>query len=123
LKCYVHHTVLYSVARMLDQYFPHKITEAEYMKGLVTAKENAENDSYAFALHCFTLGYKRLQLGGALLPDLVEFYLWIHTHLSHLVTYERAQQITIGNIITLSAKRYPEEVCAHLKQLLERLMG
>ena len=93
------------------------------MKSLVTAKENMPNDTYVFALHCFTFGYKRLQLGGALLPNLVEFYQWIHTHLLHLVTYEIAKQITIGKIVSLSAERYPQEVCTHLTLLLKRIIG
>ena len=64
-----------------------------------------------------------LQLGGALLPDLVEFYQWIHTHLSYLVTYERATKISIGNVISLSAKRYSQKVCTNLTNLFERIIS
>jgi len=94
------------------------------MKSLVAARE-AHNldDTHLFALHIFTLEYERLQVGGALLPDLVEFYQWIHTHLSHLVTYEKAQKITIGKIISLSAKRYSQELCEHLTSLFKRIFG
>jgi len=74
-------------------------------------------------LHHFTLEYKRLELGGVLLPDLVEFYQWIHTHLSHLVTYERAQEITIGDVIALSAQRYPPKVHAHLASLFQNVIS
>ena len=93
------------------------------MKALVAARENRVNDSYVFALYHFTIRYKRMQLGGVLLPDLVEFYQWIHTHLSHLVTFDRAQKITIGQVISLSAKRYSHAVCTHLTQLLGKLIG
>ena len=63
-----------------------------------------------------------LQLGGALLPDLVEFYQWLHIHLSYLVRYERATEMSIGNVISLSAKRYPEEICTNLANLIERII-
>ena len=94
------------------------------MKSLVAAREAHDlDDAHLFALHLFTLEYERLQLGGALLPDLVEFYQWIHTHLSYLVTYEKAQQITIGKVISLSAKRYSQELCEHLTDLFKKIIG
>lgn len=81
------------------------------------------NHNHLFVLHQFTLEKERLQLGGALLPDLVELYQWIHTHLSHLVTYERAKKITIGNVISLSAKRYSQGVRTYLTNLFERIIS
>ena len=94
------------------------------MKSLVDATE-ANDCSYVhlFALHQFTLEQKRLQVGGALLPDLVEFYKWIHTQLTHLVTYQRAKQISIGNVISLAAKRYSQELCDHLTNLFKRIIS
>ena len=64
-----------------------------------------------------------LQLSGALLPDLVEFYKWIHTHLSHLVTYEKACEISIGNVIDKSADRYSQKVCNYLTSLFNRIIS
>jgi len=107
-------------SRTLNQQYPHLASENEYMKSLVAAREiHNLNDEHLFILHRFTLEHDRLQLGGALLPDLVEFYQWIHTHLSHLVTYKRAQEITIGDVIKLSAKRYPPKLYEHLSSLYQ----
>ena len=94
------------------------------MKSVVDATE-ANDCSYTqlFALRQFTLEQKRLQVGGALLPDLVEFYKWIHTQLSHLVTYQRAKQISIGNVISLTAKRYSQQLCDHLNKLFKRIIS
>ena len=107
---------------MLELHYPLPATENDYMRSLVDATE-ANDCSYThlFALHQFTLEQKRLQVGGALLPDLVEFYKWIHTQLSHLVTYQRAKQITIGNVISLTAKRYSQQLCDHLTKLFKRV--
>ena len=92
------------------------------MISLVNATED-NNCSYThlFALNLFTLEQKKLQVGGALLPDLIEFYKWIHTQLSHLMTYERAKQISIGQVINLTAKRYSSEICDHLTSLFKRI--
>ena len=93
------------------------------MKSLVTAREMCSLNSGFLILHYFTLEYKRLQLGGVLLLDLLEFYQWIHSNLSHLVTYQQAKEITIGQVISSSTKRYSKEVSDHLKDLFDRIVG
>ena len=94
------------------------------MKHLVDATEaNDCSYTYLFALSQFTSEQKKLHVGGALLPDLVEFYTWIHTQLSHLVTCERAKKITIGEVIDLTAKRYSQKLCDNLKSLLKRIIS
>lgn len=109
---------------MLGQHYPHPATKNEYIKSLVEATEaNNCNIEHLFVLHRFTLEQKRLQIGGALLPDLMEFYQWIHTQLSYLVTYQRAEEISIGNVISLSAKRYSKEDFNHLTGLFNRVMS
>ena len=64
-----------------------------------------------------------LNVQGLLLPDLVEFYQWLHTALAHTVTYERATTLPIGRVINLAAMRYPREMGDHLVALYERLKG
>jgi len=94
------------------------------MKSLIAAREahNLDN-TYLFVLYHFTLEYERLQVGGALLPDLLEFYQWIHIHLSHLVTFEKAKQISIGDVISLSGSRYSPELCEHLTKLFKAIIS
>ena len=91
------------------------------MKSLVdTTEANDCNSTHLFVLRQFTFERKKLQIGGTLLPDLVEFYQWIHTELSYLVTYQRAEEISIGKIINLSSKRYSQEYFNHLADLFKR---
>ena len=40
----------------------------------------------------FVLERPQLQAGGRLLPDLVEFYLWLHTQLAYIVSYDKATE-------------------------------
>ena len=92
------------------------------MNSLVNANEKYScSSTHLLVLNLLALEQKRLQAGGTLLPDLIEFYKWIHTQLSHLVTYERAKEITIGQVINLTAKRYSPEICDHLTDLFKRV--
>ena len=59
-----------------------------------------------------------LQAGGALLPDLVELYKWLHTNLAHTVTREQAYSITIGRIIALAEKRMDKK---YIRNLYDRV--
>ena len=106
---------------MLEQHYPHPVTENDFLKSLVdTTEANDCNSTHLFVLRQFTFEWKKLQMGEMLLPDLVEFYQWIHTELSYLVTYQRAEEISIGKIINLSSKRYSQEYFNHLADLFKR---
>ena len=92
------------------------------MKSLNDDREaNNCNPTHLFVLHQFTQERRILQIGGALLPDIVEFYQWIHTELSHLVTYQNAGEISIGAIIKRSAKRYSQEYFGHITDIFKRV--
>lgn len=92
------------------------------MKSLNDDREaNNCDPTHLFVLHHFTQEWRMLQIGGVLLPDLVEFYQWIHTELSHLVTYQKAEQISIGTIIKNSARRYSQKYSEHLTELFKRV--
>ena len=84
-------------------------------------EKNNCTSAHLFALNLFTLEQKKLQASGTLLTDLLEFYKWIHIQLSHLVTYERAKEITIGQVIEKTSKRYSSEICNHLTTLFKRI--
>ena len=104
---------------MLELHYPHPVTKNDYMKSLTDATE--ASSTHLLVLHQFAREEKNLQKGGALLPDLVEFYQWIHTELSYLVTYEKAKQISIGRIISLSSRRYSQDYFEHLTGLFKRI--
>ena len=73
-----------------------------------------------YVLSKFALAYPRLKAGGALLPDLIEFYQWIHTELAYLVTYNYAQNNTLEDVITKADKKYEGlDLC----QLYDRVKG
>jgi len=59
-----------------------------------------------YVLSKFALTYPRLKAGGALLPDLIEFYQWIHTELAYLVTKKYAQKNGFEEVITKADQKY-----------------
>ena len=67
------------------------------------------------------MDWEHLQCGGVLLPDLVEFYQWLHTNLSHIITINHAGTITIGRVIELAKKNSTEEYAKYLDNLYKRV--
>ncbi len=49
----------------------------------------------------FAQGWRGLQAGGLLLPDLVEFYRWLHTELCKLCVHV-CSYLYLGNSLCLS---------------------
>ena len=65
---------------------------------------NPENDLYILAQ--FVLFYPRLKAGGALLPDLIYLYQWIHTELAHLITKDKAESKTAEEVFAKANEKY-----------------
>ena len=71
----------------------------------------------------FVLVRPQLQAGGHLLPDLVEFYLWLHSQLAYIVSYDKAAKLKIGTVVKQAVKRYSKDVRTHVEELYERVKG
>lgn len=64
------------------------------------------------------------QVGGQLLPDLIQFYQWLHTHLAHQVTHRRAYSaLSIGRVVALASRRMPRGMATQLQELYLRVKG
>ena len=71
----------------------------------------------------FVLERPQLMAGGCLLPDLVEFYLWLHTQLAYIVSYDKAAELKIGQVVERAVERYSKDFGTHIKELYERVKG
>ena len=71
----------------------------------------------------FVLERPQLQAGGRLLPDLVEFYLWLHTQLAYIVSYDKATELKIGQVVERAVERYSKDFGTHIKELYKRVKG
>ena len=81
-----------------------------------------EKDVGSFGLLSdFAMKLECLKVGSDLLPDLVEFYTWIHTNLSHVLTKEQASTVSISRIIDQAEKNMSRESGSHLRDLYMRV--
>ena len=87
---------------------------------LASANLNDVTRNQFYVLSKFALTYPRLKAGGALLPDLIEFYQWIHTELAYLVTKKYAQKNGFEEVITKADQKYEGR---DLFKLFERVKG
>ena len=62
-------------------------------------------------------------MGGLLLPDLIEFYRWLHSALAHVVSYEVACKMKIRQVVDRAVRRYSPDMGQHLLGLFERVKG
>lgn len=68
----------------------------------------------------FTVAYPQLKVGGEILPDLIEFYNWIHRELKFLVEETYALKNGMEEIITKGDKKFTD---LGLHNLYERVKG
>ena len=80
----------------------------------------SENGEYHSLLR-FTMDLKQLEVGGELLPDLIELYSWIHTNLSLHITQKKANVYTFKDIIDIIIKN-SKNAGAHLKRLYDQVI-
>ena len=96
--------------RKLQEHYPNFPFEQEFKKSLFNEGDlikHSEGGSL-WLLSRFATQWQILQAGGALLPDLVEFYNWLDSNLAHVVTYDHAwssiSQVIDQTLIKLSKK-------------------
>ena len=119
---YLTQTHIHTIS-VIDAMYPKFPTERQFRNNLesLLGGSDPSRPKYPILAH-FMDDRERLSVGSALLPDLVEMYLWLDTHLAHLLPYEDDLKLTLGDIITKACKRYPSEA-GHIRQLYERLTG
>ena len=61
------------------------------------AASNAPDEDLKL-LYQFIVEYPRLHMGSSLLTDLIQFYQWLHTELSHSTTVETARKLTLSKL-------------------------
>lgn len=106
--------------RNLESQYPNYPNE-EKLFNSIQSEEGSSGD--LALLSQFSLQWKRLQTGEALLPHLVEFYTWLHTELSYIISEEEVYREQIRNIINRAVKKCSEDRRKHLQVLFDRVKG
>ena len=112
--------------RVMSTLYPSFPSEREFNHNLVSLSEGRSttpgSTPFCPILAQFVEDRHRLAVGSALLPDLVEFYLWLDQRLAHLLPYEAAPKLTVDNIILKATKRFPSEADT-IRPLFNRMKG
>ncbi len=76
-----------------------------------------------YPLSQFVKEQSHLRAGAAVLPDLVEFYQWLHTDVAYTVSRRNAANITVEETVMKVANFYGDERGDHIVNLFERVKG
>lgn len=106
-----------------DAMYPKVPTEMQFRNTLESLLGGSDPSTrkYPILAH-FIADRERLAVGSALLPDLVEMYLWLDTHLAYLLSYEDASKLTLKHVIAEASKHYQTEA-KHIQDLFKKLTG
>ena len=111
------------VYRELSCNYPHVPTLQQFTHFVQRHCASSEQRGKYDVLVKLTNSYSRLQSYSALLPSLIEFYQWIVTDLSHVLTQERSTKIGISDAVKDASEKYSKDVEKHYTKLFERLKG
>ena len=111
--------------RTLGEQYPQLPTEKDFIHNLLSFGDISlqKQGGGLSMLTQFVLERPKLLAGGRLLRDLVEFYLWLHTQLAYIVSYEMATELKIGQVVERAVERYSKDFGKHIKDLYERVKG
>ena len=109
--------------RRLEVRYPHFPSEQELTHCILSAGDLQQHSQGGklWLLARFAMEWPRLQRGGALLPELVELYQWLHSNTAHLLTYDQTSTITIGQVISLAERNLGREMGEHVRTLYENV--
>lgn len=85
--------------RDLDKIYPYFPSEHDLIHCILNT-ENIHQGNLSF-LARFSLDWQRLTIGESLLPELVEFYLWLHKSFAYQnqITHDMASSVAIKDIL------------------------
>ena len=110
--------------RDLDIHYPHFPVEEDFTHYLNSLSpdldQHAERGRLRLLLR-FAREWECLQVGGSLLPSLIEFYQWLHTDISCLATYKEASSMSIGEVITSVLTNLDKGSGGHIRKLYEKV--
>ena len=112
-----------AILRKLSAHYPHFPSQSECIRGIMGGHvgDDDQEAKERPLLSKFAMDWERLQVGGVLLPDLVELYTWLHKNLAHMLTFERASTITVGKVISLIEKKKGRDLGKYMRSLYERV--
>ena len=91
---------------MLDEYYPQSATKESFLLQLLSSTRLHDPAGPLYVLYQFVLRRPLFNAGGRLLPDLVDFYRWLHEVMAYAVSPEDAQKLSVEVAISTVLKTY-----------------
>ena len=113
-------------ASQVDEVFPVHANPTDFFLQLFSSTLLHEEDGYLYILYQFILHRPKLNAGGMLLPELVQFYRWVHNELNYTVTYDDAKlkKVTVEEMLNLYLERhYLSEEKKRISNLFQAVAG
>ena len=110
--------------RILEAHYPFFPTESALIQSLLSQTDIGDYVSNSeHILSQYALYRRQLEVGGELLPNLIEFYQWLHQELAYVITRKDAESIPVSRAVKVLAKSYSVDEGERLLQLYKRLKG
>jgi hypothetical protein len=109
----------FSTCRELYVCCPKFPVEEDLIKSVLNSGDvnQYSKKSRLWSLSKFVREWTCLEVGGLLLPPLMELYQWLHTDIAHLLTHEQASSLTIGQLIELAERKFDSQFKQHIRNI------
>ena len=100
--------IFINFASQVDEVFPVHANPTDFFLQLFSSSFLDEKDGSLYILYQFILHRPELNAGGMLLPELVQFYRWVHNELNYTVTFDDAKHknVTVEEMLKLYLERH-----------------
>ena len=109
--------------RELNSNFPHVPTLQHFTHYVQEHCASSQQRGNYSVLVKLLNSYPRLQAGSTLLPSLIEFYQWIITDLSHVLTQKDSLEMGICTAVKFASEKYSKAVENRYTKLFESVQG
>ena len=107
--------------RVLDEYYPQCATKKSFLLQILSSTRLHGPTGSFYVLYQFVLRRPLFNAGGKLLPDLVDFYRWLHDEMAYAVTSDDAQKLSIESAISTVIKTYSPSMRDHRRHQFDRV--
>ena len=92
--------------RVLDTHYPEFASKKSFLLQILSSTMLHDSTNSLYVLYQFVLRRPLFNAGGRLLPDLIDFYKWLHEEMTYCVTEDNAQKLSIGVAISTVLNSY-----------------
>ena len=98
------------LCRVLEAHYPESASSRSFLLQLFASTSLQEPTCPFYVLYQFILRRPLFNAGGRLLPDLVNFYQWLHEEMSYNVSVETAQDLSISVSLSTFLNSYSPDL-------------